>query len=115
MELRTRRVKKLRHMVNQAGGPAAFARMHHGVNPTYISQLLNGVAPFGDRAVDKMEKLIGLPTGTFDACAASSDVELAQRDRLIGDLRAELAASRAREARALALLTEAAKLLSRPQ
>lgn len=115
MELRARRVEKLRHMVNGAGGPAAFARLHNGVNPTYVSQLLNGVAPFGDRAVAKMEKLIGLPTGTFDAGAASSDVNLAQRDRLIGELREELAASRAREARALKLLTEATKLLSCPE
>jgi len=98
-------------MVNSAGGPAAFARLHEGVNPTYVSQLLNGTAPFGDRAVEKMEKLIGLPAGTFDAGEADPDTQLAERDRVIAELRQQLAASRAREARAVKLLTEAASLL----
>ena len=111
MDLRARRVEKLRQMVNDAGGPAAFARLHEGVNPTYVSQLLNGTAPFGDRAVEKMEKLIGLPAGTFDAGEADPDTQLAERDRVIAELRQHLAASRAREARAVKLLTEAASLL----
>ncbi|MGN6259118.1 MAG: hypothetical protein ACTHNO_00155 [Ralstonia sp.] len=111
MDLRARRVEKLRQMVNDAGGPAAFARLHEGVNPTYVSQLLNGTAPFGDRAVEKMEKLIGLPAGTFDAGEADVDAQLAERDRVIAELRQQLATSRAREARAVKLLTEAASLL----
>ncbi|TXD63492.1 hypothetical protein FUT88_02270 [Ralstonia sp. TCR112] len=111
MDLRARRVEKLRQMVNDAGGPAAFARLHKGVNPTYVSQLLNGAAPFGDRAVEKMEKLIGLPAGTFDAGEADRDTQLAERDRVIAELRQQLAASRAREARAVKLLAEAASLL----
>lgn len=64
--IRARRIKKLSTMVSEAGGPAEFSRAHAGVDPTYVSQLLNGHRSFGDRAARNMEEKIGKPPGWLD-------------------------------------------------
>lgn len=66
MEEQQQRREKLRDLVTAAGGPAAFARLHDGVDPTYISQLLNGHRSFGERAARKMEERLSLVRGWFD-------------------------------------------------
>lgn len=66
MEQKDPRVEKLREMVARAGGPAKFARQHPGVDPTYISQILNGHRSFREKAARKMETLCGLPEGFFE-------------------------------------------------
>lgn len=66
METREIRVANLRRIVDQAGGPAAFSRLHPGVDPTYISQILNGHRAFGERAARNMEKKLDLPGNWFD-------------------------------------------------
>lgn len=64
--IRINRVERLRAAVNQTGGPAAFARQHEGVDPTYVSQLLNGHRGFGEKAARKMEELVGWARGYLD-------------------------------------------------
>lgn len=66
MESRKQRLEVLRSLVENAGSIAAFARAHHSVDPTYVSQLLNGHRSFGERAARNMEARIGLPAGFFD-------------------------------------------------
>lgn len=66
MEQKDPRVEKLRELVVRAGGPAKFARTHPGVDPTYVSQILNGHRSFRERAARKMEKLCELPEGYFE-------------------------------------------------
>lgn len=66
MDVRTIRVQRLKALVEKAGGAAAFARAHDGVDATYISQLLHGHRSFGERAARRMEKLIGLPASALD-------------------------------------------------
>ncbi len=39
----------------------------HGINASYVSQILNGVKPLGDNAAIKMETSIGLQPGTLSA------------------------------------------------
>lgn len=61
-EVRRRRLQKL---VDDSGGPAAFARNRStrsgdGINPTYVSQLLNGHRQFGEKAARSMESRAGL-------------------------------------------------------
>ncbi|WP_038369705.1 helix-turn-helix transcriptional regulator [Brackiella oedipodis] len=60
------RVENLRYLVKNAGSIARLARLFHGLDATYISQLLNNHRNFGEKAARKMEQLIGLPTGWFD-------------------------------------------------
>ncbi|WP_312374969.1 helix-turn-helix transcriptional regulator [Pseudomonas oryzihabitans] len=37
----------------------------YGLNPAYLSQLLNGHRPLGEKAANRMESAIGLPPGTL--------------------------------------------------
>jgi hypothetical protein len=74
MEERSTRVENLKALVSAAGGIAAFARTHPGVDPTYVSQLINGHRNFGERAARNMETKIGLARGSLDqAPGASAD------------------------------------------
>jgi hypothetical protein len=61
------RLDNLRALVERAGGAAAFARTYPGVDPTYISQLLNKHRNFGERAARTMETKIGLDRGALDS------------------------------------------------
>lgn len=64
--MRERRVAFLKREVDAAGGAALFARAHPGVDPTYVSQLLNGHRSFGERAARKMEQQCGWPPYAMD-------------------------------------------------
>lgn len=70
MQIRT---EKLRRLVAEEGGPAEFARKRSRtdadkpIDPTYISQILNGHRSFGERAAENMISRAGLPVGFFDA------------------------------------------------
>ena len=64
--IRINRVERLRAAVELAGGPAAFARLHPGIDPTYVSQLLNEHRSFGEKAARKMEELAGWARGYLD-------------------------------------------------
>lgn len=70
MEIRKLRIDNLRALVEKEGSIAAFSRKHDKVDPTYISQLLNGHRSFGEKAARNMESRIGLPVGYLDAGAA---------------------------------------------
>lgn len=64
------RVQNLRRLVEQAGGPASFSRKHLGIDPTYVSQLLNGHRNFGERAARNMEDKMGVDRGFLDLSPA---------------------------------------------
>lgn len=59
------RVEKLKSLI---GGVsiAAFCRKFERVDPTYISQILNGHRNFGEKAARTMEEKLGLQAGWFD-------------------------------------------------
>lgn len=65
------RVEKLRKLVDDYGGPAEFARLRSQdgadkpIDPTYVSQLLNGHRRFGEKAADNMCRRAGLPEDYF--------------------------------------------------
>ena len=75
METKEIRVQKLRDLVEQAGGIAAFARQNNGVDPTYVSQLLNGHRSFGEKAARNMEQKVGLQYGYFDRLDVATSVQ----------------------------------------
>lgn len=67
------RVERLRTLVVADGGPAEFARKRSQPNadkpidPTYVSQILNGHRAFGEKAAANMERRAGItPSGYFD-------------------------------------------------
>jgi len=86
------RIKKLRALVEEDGGPAEFARKRSRpdadkpIDPTFISQILNGHRSFGEKAAANMERRAGLPPRYFDDHIAESNVILAK----IGDRRIPL-------------------------
>lgn len=92
METKEIRVQKLRELVEQAGGIAAFARRNNGVDPTYVSQLLNGHRSFGEKAARNMEQKVGLHYGYFDRLDVATSVqedpaeyEIARKVQVIDD------------------------------
>lgn len=72
MDIMERRRKKLEKTVNEYGGIENFVRERSrpdrdkSLNPSYISQLINGTRKFGERAARNMEDLAGLPEYYFD-------------------------------------------------
>ena len=70
MDERARRVSTLKRLVEEAGGAAALSRKHPGIDPSYVSQLLNGHRAFGERAARAMEERLGLERGELDREAA---------------------------------------------
>lgn len=73
----TSSVEILRRLVDQAGGPEKFAKKYsigdpdNPINPTYVSQILNGNRPFRDTARAQMAKRAGLPETYFEAASPS--------------------------------------------
>jgi hypothetical protein len=67
------RMKKLRMVVDHFGGAANFCRQKVSpdadkpVDPSHISQILNGHRKFGETAARNMEARTGLPDGYFDS------------------------------------------------
>lgn len=72
MEDTNPRVGKLRELVRSAGKIADFARNYSQegadkpIDPTYISQLLNGHRNFGEKAARNLERRAGLPHRFFE-------------------------------------------------
>ena len=65
MDLRQVRAEALRALIKEQGSNAEFARKH-GLDASYLSQLVNGHRAFGEKAARKMEEAIGLPNFFFD-------------------------------------------------
>lgn len=63
MELR---VKNLRELTLQWGGPSSIAKKLKISGPSYISQLISGHRPLTEKSVRRFEKELGLPVGWFD-------------------------------------------------
>lgn len=65
-------LERLRQMVEEAGGQAAFARSwsrnpnESPIDPTYLSQLLSGHRSFGERARVRMARRCALPDDFFE-------------------------------------------------
>lgn len=65
MSITDTRVANIRALIEEMGSQASFCRRFN-LNPTYISQLLNGHRTFGERAARKIEAKLGVPPGWLD-------------------------------------------------
>lgn len=65
-DLMEMRVKNLRELALQWGGPSSIAKKLKISGPSYISQLISGHRPLTEKSVRRFEKVLGLPSGWFD-------------------------------------------------
>lgn len=67
MDIKTVRRDGLQYLVDTrtAGNKAEFGRKY-GIDPTYLSQILNGHRSMGEKSARKLEGQIGLESGYFD-------------------------------------------------
>jgi len=66
MDVKERRVERLKQFVQDSGGAAKLARDFEGIDASYISQLINKHRPFGEKSARKIETLCRLPAYYFD-------------------------------------------------
>ena len=62
----TLRQRNLIILVEAQGSASRFSE-HAGISCSYLSMLITGKKPFGDRATRSLEIKLGLPTGALDA------------------------------------------------
>jgi hypothetical protein len=67
MEIKKIRVERLKAFVQDEGGPAAVARKFNDVDASYLSQLINGHRPFGEKSARNLESKFSLPALYFDS------------------------------------------------
>lgn len=65
MDMNGIRINRLRELTGKFNTVAEFSR-HYGIEPSYISQIVNGHRSFGEKAARKMEKVLNLDAGYFD-------------------------------------------------
>jgi SOS-response transcriptional repressor LexA len=65
MKIHAIRLKALRNEIGKFPTLAAFAR-HHGLDTTYISQLINGHRNLGEKAARNLEAKLGWPAMSMD-------------------------------------------------
>lgn len=73
MDIREIRRLELKRLVSQFETTAAFARAHD-LDPTYISQLLNGHRRMGEKAARKIEAAVGLAPFALDRASEADAV-----------------------------------------
>lgn len=66
MEIKQIRVDNLKRFVTEQGGAAALARKYEEIDASYISQLINGHRPFGEKSARNIEKICKLNPNYFD-------------------------------------------------
>lgn len=76
----TPQVEILRELVKSSGGPALFAKKMSAdkddpIDPTFVSQILNGHRSFGDKARKNMAKRAGLQENYFESIAPKAEQE----------------------------------------
>jgi plasmid maintenance system antidote protein VapI len=76
MNIRDIRRLRLKWHVDQEESIVAFARKY-GVNETYISQLLGGHRPIGEKSARNLEAAMGLEPYTLDAI----EIEMLTKDQ----------------------------------
>jgi len=74
--VKTRR-DNLKRLVDSCGGAASLVKNHPEIDPTYVSQLLNGHSTFGEKAARNMERKAGLSSGWLDAADSDQPVTAA--------------------------------------
>lgn len=72
MKINEIRVKRLKEFIESIGSAAAVARRYENIDPSYLSQLINGHRSFGEKAARKLEEILRLPQFHFDYLTETS-------------------------------------------
>lgn len=91
MDKKSRRLEKLRALVEKYGGIAEFARSttpgaDKPIDTTYVSQILNGHRSFGEKSALNMARRAGLPDNYFDSDPDSIPPEISDLLRTVETL-----------------------------
>lgn len=76
MNIKETRVAQLKKLLVEHNGAASFARKFDGIDASYLSQLINGHRPFGEKSARKIEKLCGLDPYYFDIVVDDKIIEV---------------------------------------
>lgn len=104
MDKNKRRVDLLRTLVSQDGGPAEFSRKRSRIDadkpidPTYVSQILNGHRSFGEKAAENMCRRAGLPIGYFDQDSIDKKTVIPNKNNNLEHTTKQILSSEAQEA-----------------
>jgi len=60
MQMKTRRVERLKALLEKLGGAAEVEHRYENINASYLSQLINGHCSFGEKAARNLEKKLNL-------------------------------------------------------
>lgn len=66
MDIKKIRVQHLQELLEALGGAASLSKSYDDINPSYLSQLINGHRPFGEKSARKLEKKLELEPYYFD-------------------------------------------------
>ena len=64
----------LKRLINASGNSVADFCRSHDLDPSYISQLLNGHRNIGEKAARKIEEKAGLETGFLDVISEETGI-----------------------------------------
>jgi hypothetical protein len=73
MDIKQIRVNRLKDFVESNDGAANMARKWPDLDPSYLSQLINGHRGFGEKAARKIEGICNLPINYFDVLELKQD------------------------------------------
>jgi SOS-response transcriptional repressor LexA len=66
MDIKVIRIANLRELIRSRSDSAADFARTYGLDPSHISQMMNGHRGFGEKAARKIEAQVGLPSGSLD-------------------------------------------------
>lgn len=80
MSLHDIRIKKLKALLRQWGGPTTLAKKLELSGPSYLSQLVGENRPFTEKTARKFEQQLALPAGWFDHADENNSAPAARVD-----------------------------------
>lgn len=79
MTIQETRIRALRKVIAASGMKVAELARKHDIDPSHISQLLNGHRGFGEKAARTMEEKLGIPTMSLDTEDSALDASNVSR------------------------------------
>ena len=75
MDIKKIRVERLKALIQELGGAAEVERNYDNINASYLSQLINGFRPFGEKSARNLEAKLNLEINYFDRLSQTINYE----------------------------------------